>query len=164
MKDNQTVTIRQVEQADLPALRMFFQQNDRPEVTAHFHPFPLNERSAAQIAAGTGQDGYYLAQQGEMIVGLCMLRGWDEGYDVPSFGVMIDHRHHGRGIGRALTAFAINEARRRGSPRVRLTVYASNDRAARLYESLGFRAIKREPVMRAGEPDERITMTRELAA
>ena len=45
---------------------------------------------------------------------------------------------HGRGIGRRLAEMAIDAARARGIERVELEVFASNTRAIRLYERLGF--------------------------
>lgn len=44
----------------------------------------------------------------------------------------------GRGVGRRLAEVAIDAARARGVERVELEVFASNTRAIRLYERLGF--------------------------
>ncbi len=47
----------------------------------------------------------------------------------------------GRGIGRAVMAALVAEARRRGMVRATLEVRPSNERALALYESFGFRTI-----------------------
>lgn len=155
-------TIRQVQDTDYEALARFFEENNRPEITRHFHPFPLTSQTAFQIACTSHLDRYYIAIWNEHIVGLCMLRGWDEGFEIPSFGVFVDYRCQGLGMGRQMTEFAIAEARKMGCHTIRLSVYASNTRATRLYESLGFREISREPVLVAEEPDEKIIMIKEL--
>jgi len=53
-------------------------------------------------------------------------------------GVAVDPARQGQGIGRALMEAAIAEARRRGARRLTLRVFSPNERARRLYESVGF--------------------------
>jgi len=96
------------------------------------------------------------------LVGISMLRGWNEGFDVPSFGVVVDSEWQGQGIGSLLTDFTLDRAPWLGSVRVRLSVYASNERAHRMYLSRGFDEVEREPVSRNGDADERIVMIKEL--
>jgi len=155
-------TIRLVLYTDYEALARFFEENNRPEITRHFHPFLLNSQMAYQIACTNHLDRYYIAVANGQIVGLCMLRGWDEDFDIPSFGIFVDYRYHGLGLGRQMTKFVIAEARRLGCHSIRLSVYASNTRALRLYTLLGFREISREPVIISGEPDEKIIMIKDL--
>jgi ribosomal-protein-alanine N-acetyltransferase len=139
-------------------LAALFERNRIPSVTDVFDPFALDADQARKLALETGEDAYYLGRRGVLAVGFSMLRGFDEGYSIPSFGVFVDHRHHGQGIGRELTAWTIAQARRRGCPAVRLTVYATNLAACRLYESLGFLEQARHSVDRKGRPDEKIVM------
>ncbi len=156
------ISVLAVTAEDQERLSRFFALNNVPAVTETFTPFPLTAESAASIAHSAGRDRYYLAEQDGRIVGFCMLRGWDEGYDVPSFGVFVDHEWHGRGIGRRLAEFAICECVRLGCAKLRLTVYESNVRALGLYASLGFQESRRDPVERCGRPDAKLTMIREL--
>ena len=130
--------LRTLEPGDAEPLSRFFVRNNVAEVLQHFHPFRLTSDRAQRIAAHTGRDRYYGAFAGGEVVGMSMLRGWDEGYEVPSFGVAVDHRHHGRGIGSQLTDYAIDQARELGCAQVRLSVYASNRVAYRMYEERGF--------------------------
>ena len=67
-----------------------------------------------------------------------MLRGWDEGYAVPSLGIAVRTSAQGRGLGRLMMAHLHAEAGRRGATVVRLRVHPDNVRARRLYESLGY--------------------------
>jgi ribosomal protein S18 acetylase RimI-like enzyme len=78
-----------------------------------------------------------------------MLRGWDEGFVVPSFGIAVDARWHGRGLGTRMSAWTVEQARALGAPSVRLTVYTDNPGARRIYERLGF--AERERRAPAGE-------------
>ena len=92
-----------------------------------------------------------------------MLRGWEEGFEVPSLGVLVDHRLYGRGIGRLLTSFAISKARDLRCARVRLSVNASNQRALALYESLGFYPVDRVSIVEGGQHENNIIMVKNLA-
>lgn len=157
-----TATIRQVHDTDYEALARFFEENNKSEITRQFHPFPLSSQTAHQIACTSYLDRYYIAIWDEHIVGFCMLRGWDEGFEIPSFGIIVDYRHHKHNLGRQMTEFAISEARNLGCQSVRLSVYASNVRAMSFYLSLGFREISHESCVVAGESDEKIIMVKDL--
>jgi ribosomal-protein-alanine N-acetyltransferase len=155
-------TIRQVGDADYEALAMFLEENNRAETTRHFHPFPLTSQTAYRIARTSHLDRYYVAVWEGRIVGLCMLRGWDEGYSVPSLGILVDRHYHGQGIGTRMLEFTMREARKLGCRCIRLSVYASNCAALSLYASMGFFEGTREPVLVAGDSDEKIIMFRDL--
>lgn len=162
MNEHFAATIRQVQSKDYEVLARFFEENNRLEITRHFHPFPLTLQTAYQIACNSHLDRYYIAIWNKHIVGLCMFRGWDEGFEIPSFGIFVDYRYHGRGLGRQMTEFAIEEARRLGCHSIRLSVYASNMSAMHLYISLGFNEINREPVFLLEKPDTKISMVKDL--
>lgn len=157
------LSLREIGPEDFETLARFLEENDVPAVVRTFNPFPMTSETAERIARRPRRDRYYGAFTGGRMVGLSMLRGWDEGYSVPSFGVMVDHRFHGRGAGSRMLDYAIAEAARLGSERIRLSVFASNERAVRLYLSRGFVEDGRERVLLAGEPDERIVMFKEVA-
>ncbi len=156
------ITVREIRRSDFADLVRFFEENNRPEVTQHFHPFPLIAETAHQIAHGDRRDRYYVATEEGRIRAMCMLRGWDEGYEVPSYGVLVDHRYRGHGLGRRMTEFSIAEARRCGAPSLRLSVYASNTGALALYASLDFAETGRQEVVVDGESDRKIIMVKDL--
>src|SRR6266567_9128779 len=91
--------IKPVEHADLPNLIAFLERNDSPETVRNFNPIPLNATTAEDILRPGNKDRYYIAKTSERIVGLTMLRGWNEGFDTPSFGVLVDDSVRGRGLG-----------------------------------------------------------------
>jgi ribosomal-protein-alanine N-acetyltransferase len=103
-----------------------------------FHPHPLDDATAREIAERATDDLYYVAIDARRAVAYGILRGWDEGYDVPSLGIAVRPDERGSGIGR-LTMLLLHEAaRRKGATSIRLKVYASNDAALGLYRSLGY--------------------------
>ena len=55
---------------------------------------------------------------------------------VLGMGLVAEYR--GKGLGRKLAERAISDARAKGIERIELEVFASNTRAIRLYERLGF--------------------------
>lgn len=102
-----------------------------------FHPHPFTAEEAARICRYAGRDLYYAAVA-DRVLGYGLLRGWDEGYDVPSLGIAVHPAARGTGIARALMHFLHAAAAARGAPRVRLKVYPGNTAALRLYERLGY--------------------------
>lgn len=146
------------------ALEELFARCQDRAVTDTFDPFPLDREQARRIALEPRRDRYYLAFAEGGPAGMSMLRGFDEGYAVPSFGVFVAPNLHGRGIGRALTSWTVAAARELGCASVRLSVYASNTRAVRLYESLGFVAQDSSEVRRAAGLDRKVVMTLALQA
>ncbi len=133
--------IRPLEASDAAALTAFFEALAADETARQFfHPHPFDAPSARSICAGAGRrkDEYFAAFEEGEIVGYGMLRGWDEGYAVPSFGGCVGARSRGRGLGRALLRHALGRAAARGASQVMLKVYPENTAARALYESEGF--------------------------
>jgi ribosomal protein S18 acetylase RimI-like enzyme len=103
-----------------------------------FSPHPTDSETLHRLAAQTGMDLYYLLVEGNKVLGYGLLRGWDEGFQVPSLGIAIHPSHRGSGLGGLLMRFLHATASRRGASRIRLRVLKSNAQAIRLYESLGY--------------------------
>lgn len=91
-----------------------------------------------------------------------MLRGWEEGYTVPSFGMFIDHRQHGKGYGKELLGKTIEAAQKLGCHQIRLSVYASNQPACKIYAAYGFFETERIDIEEHGEKDQKIIMVKDL--
>ncbi len=160
----ESVELREVGPADADALARFFERNDHPDVVAGFDPFPLTGEVARKIALEPRRDRFYATVLDGRVVAMSMLRGWDEGFDVPSFGIVVDRRHHGQGLGSQLTDFTIAEAARLGTERVRLSVYGDNPVARGMYESRGFEVTSQDPVTHDGRSTERLVMVKELGS
>lgn len=106
---------------------------------AFFHPHGFDGDSARRVVAASeaGPDEYWLLAVDE-VVAYGMLRGWAEGYAVPSLGIAVGPRYRGQGHARAMMEHLHRRARLRGAERVRLKVDCRNTVARRLYESLGY--------------------------
>ncbi len=120
-----------------PLLAHFFDELARVD-KQYFHPHPFDAATAKRIAHYAGRDLYYAAICGEQIVGYGMLRGWDEGYDVPSLGLAVHPQSRGMGIGKLLMHFLHAAARCRGATQVRLKVHRENEVALAMYQRLGY--------------------------
>jgi ribosomal protein S18 acetylase RimI-like enzyme len=107
--------------------------------TENFHPHPFTESAVDQILRDARKDLYYILAEGKEVLGYGMLRGWDEGYEIPSLGIAIHPRVRGTGLGKVFMHFLHAAVRRRGGEKVRLRVNMSNGRARTLYERLGYR-------------------------
>jgi ribosomal protein S18 acetylase RimI-like enzyme len=103
-----------------------------------FHPHPFTPEEAARLARYDGGDLYYVLLADRQILGYGMLRGWDEGYETPSLGIIIHPAARGRGLARLLMLFLHAAAQTRGARRIRLKVYPHNQPARSLYQSLGY--------------------------
>jgi ribosomal protein S18 acetylase RimI-like enzyme len=163
-KSSGELCVEPVGAAHAERLAALFERNRAAGVAETFDPFPLTAEQARRIAVEPRQDAYFLATLDGREVGLSMLRGFDEGYEMPSFGVFIDHESQGRGLGRALTAWTLAAARERGCGAVRLSVYADNPAALAIYASLGFVEREREAVTRAGSRVEKLVLRLDFGA
>jgi ribosomal protein S18 acetylase RimI-like enzyme len=103
-----------------------------------FCPHPLNFEQAGEIATYEGQDLYFLQTKDEDITGYGMLRGWDEGYSVPSLGIAIHPGFRRQGLAKKFMDFLHQRAVEKGAERVRLSVFTHNIAAINLYRSLGY--------------------------
>ena len=125
---------RAVRPADEAILADIFTDIDE----TYFRPHQFTREEAGRIANEGGRDTYALLVENGRAVAYGMLRGWAEGYPIPSLGIAVRTSAQGRGLGRLMMAHLHAEARQRGATVVRLRVHPDNTRARRLYESLGY--------------------------
>ena len=130
--------IRIVDETLEQPLAEFFRALKRSGDDEHFHPHPLTKEEARRRAHYSGKDLYYILVEGDIVLGYGMLRGWDEGYEVPSLGIVIHPSIRGMGLGKLFMQFLHAAAQRRGASKVRLKVYPDNTTAVTLYRGLGY--------------------------
>jgi ribosomal protein S18 acetylase RimI-like enzyme len=119
----------------LTSLTQFFEEmGEQP----FFHPHPFTEDEAVEKCEYTGFDLYYVLIDNSRILGYGMLRGWDEGYETPSLGIIIHPDFQGRGLGKLFVSFLHAAAKLRGAKDIILKVYPQNFGALQLYKSLGY--------------------------
>ena len=124
----------------LQAFTRFLKSLDTNGDTEFFHPHAFDAAAARSVTARSesGKDEYWLAMRGDDVVAYGMLRGWDEGFDVPSLGLAVAPAHRGQGFAREMMQHLHDRARQRGATRIRLKVDRRNLSARCLYESLGY--------------------------
>lgn len=125
-------------------LYSFFQDVLSSGSSDFFHPHPFTFEEAKNICQYDGLDIYYIVVNSQKVVAYGMLRGWDEGYTVPSLGIVVHSRYRGIGIGKGFMHFLHMASRARGATKIRLKVYPSNLEALSLYTSLGYKFELRE--------------------
>lgn len=108
-----------------------------------FHPHRFDRATLEALCRGgpdpQRHDEYWVAvTPDETVAAYGMLRGWSEGYAVPSLGIAVHRDWRGRGLARRMMQHLHDVARSRGAERVRLKAYPENRAAIRLYESLGY--------------------------
>jgi ribosomal protein S18 acetylase RimI-like enzyme len=104
-----------------------------------FAPHASDGETLDRVCNHGGADLYYVLVAGRRVLAYGLLRGWDEGYDVPSLGVAVAPDMRGHGLGRLVMSLLHAAARLRGARRVRLRVDPQNAVARHLYESVGYR-------------------------
>lgn len=132
------IEIREVTVTTEAALAIFFAVLRARGAEVYFHPHPLTDEAAHERAHYAGRDYYCVLIEGGEILGYGMLRGWDEGFEIPSLGIAIHPDAHRQGLGRLLMDFLRMAALRRGAKRIRLRVRDDNIAAVRLYLALGY--------------------------
>lgn len=145
--------IRKIDSTMASLLATFFEVVKSSGDDRFFHPHPFDEVHAHRIANYGGQDLYYAVIDDEEILGYGMLRGWDEGYSIPSLGIIIHPNVRGSGLGKMLMLFLHAAALRRGVRHIRLTVYPENTPALTLYRKLGYSLVECEASQLVGVID-----------
>ena len=126
--------IRPATAEDLPAMCRIVEAAYAPHAAViGRRPAPMDEDHAAQIAAGQ----VWIAPPD----GVLVLVETEQGLLVDN--VAVDPSAQGKGIGRALLAFAEAEARRRGVARLLLYTHARMTANIALYRRLGWRETHR---------------------
>jgi GNAT superfamily N-acetyltransferase len=136
-----SLAIERLSAVDANGLGRFFEALQRDaESLRFFHPFPLTPAFAALLCARQSEslDRHYITRYHDRLAAYSMLRGWDEGYTIPSFGACTHPGLRNAGLGHWLLAHALTETRAAGAGKLRLTVYKENLRAIHLYRKFGF--------------------------
>jgi len=133
---------------------------ERSGESAYFHPHPADRETLEALcrqpsAPELGDEYWVMVAAGGAspptagrasspaacgtVVAYGMLRGWSQGYAVPSLGIAVHHHWRGRGLARVMMRHLHGVARSRKAERIRLKAYKVNQGAIRLYEALGYK-------------------------
>jgi len=111
---------------------------ESPEYLKHFTAFELSDKSLTTILTKAIKDKYIGMFFGDEIVGFYMLRGFDEGFEIPSYGVIILSKFSNKGLSKLTLYHAFTLCHLNNIKKLMLKVRPENKHAKNLYESLGF--------------------------
>lgn len=129
---------REININDVESLGNLFEINNRKEITDFFYAFPMSYKTAYEILTKAKKDKFFVAILDDQFIGFSMLRGFDEGFNIPSFGIFIDFLHQNRRYGCKFIIWVLNWADCNKIKSIRLSVNIDNKIALNLYQSLGF--------------------------
>jgi L-amino acid N-acyltransferase YncA len=140
------IVIRRAGDADFDGIWVIFHAVVEKGDTYAFDPGTAKEQARA-IWMASGLSTYVAVLDGE-IVGTYILKPNQPGLGshVANAGYMVHPRHSGRGIGRALCAHSLDEARRMGFLAMQFnSVVATNEAAVALWKKMGFSIVGTVP-------------------
>lgn len=115
---------------------------DEEDYGQYFMPFSADPASLEIRLREAEEDRYWGLWFGAELAGFFMLRGFDEGYQRPSFGVYISGKYSNRGLSRLALDFSMGWCRLNGVDSMMLKVHPDNRFARRSYEKAGFRRLE----------------------
>ena len=95
--------------------------------------------SIKEILERATNDKYFGVLISEKIVGFYMLRGFDDGYEIPSYGVWVAKEFSDLGLAKLTLQHAISYCKVNGIKKIMLKVHPDNSVAKKTYENYGFK-------------------------
>lgn len=132
------IEIRQLKSKDFELFKDFFARIDQEHEKEFFNPHPFTDYQAKKLCEYQGEDEYYVLTVKGEIVGYGMLRGWDEGFEIPSIGLHIHKDFRSIGLGSLMMNFLHIVAKLRRASHVRIKVQKDNRIAKKLYDRFGY--------------------------
>jgi RimJ/RimL family protein N-acetyltransferase len=126
--------------ADAPALSGLLTA-DNDNYKQYFIPFPPDTKSLEKRLESAREDRYWGIWLDSALAGFFMMRGFDEGYKRPSFGVYIARAYSGKGLSSLALDYCMCWCRMNDIEVMMLKVHPDNRYAAQTYEKAGFSAI-----------------------
>jgi len=132
MTIEQAIRIRPAEDGDRrPLAELFAAVAEERDGIATEPPVDIDKRAASWLL-----DGTLVAVDGDEIVGSIHVDASRHGFG--EIGMAVARAWRGRGVGSALLAAAIDDARERGLHKLSLSVFAHNAAGIALYRKYGF--------------------------
>lgn len=118
---------------------------DDEEYRQYFIPFPADPESLIERLRQVRQDRYWGLWFNQQLAGFFMLRGFDEGFMRPSFGVYIAKAYGNRGLSVLALDFSQSWCRLNNLAAMMLKVHPDNRFARQVYEKADFTCIESCP-------------------
>jgi RimJ/RimL family protein N-acetyltransferase len=122
------------------------------EYMRFFHPFAFDSSTVRLQLERAKKDVFFGLEVGSCsegeLAGFYMMRGLDEGYPNPMYGVFVSPTFCCKGLARLTLSHAICFCKLNHYERILLKVDPNNVRAKKLYESCGFHFLRNESASR----------------
>lgn len=125
MSLNKSFSIRPLETTDAATISAFA-RSQSPEYLRFFYAFDSDEAAIAEMLSASEMDVYSGVFWQANLAGVFMLRGWDAGYEVPSFGVLIAQEYRGGAFMRLTLDAAKLICRLSGTKRLMAKIHPEN--------------------------------------
>jgi RimJ/RimL family protein N-acetyltransferase len=137
-ENNRVINFRELFPDD--ALELANLMNADPEgYNEYFIPFDLNEKAIRELLEKKKADLYLGIYYGDDLAGCYMLRGFDAGYKIPSYGAYISSKFNNKGLATLTLFHAFSTCKLLSAPKLMLKVHPKNVVAHKLYEKYGFK-------------------------
>jgi Acetyltransferases, including N-acetylases of ribosomal proteins len=104
----------------------------------YFYPFSFEEQSISLMLSKVEKDKYWGIWKEDELVGFFMLRGFDDRYEIPSYGVCIAESQLGKGLLKLSLQFVLSWCKLFNISCLMLKVHPENTKAKETYEKYGF--------------------------
>lgn len=136
MSEN-NLTIRALGAEDAPLLSAMLLAQP-PRYARFFYPFSFDIATIAEILRDCEKDVYEGMIWDDKLVGFFMLRGWDAGFEVPAYGLIISRDYRGYGLEMLSLEAAKVICNLRGATRIMLKMHPDNFSAKGIARKIGF--------------------------
>jgi len=120
-------------------------QSENKEYSKYFIPFSYDIETISGILFKAIKDKFFGLYVENELIGFYMLRGFDEGYSVPSYGVWISEKYSNKGLSTFTLQHAISICKLNAIKKLMLKVHPDNIAAKHIYEKYGFKQTGIDP-------------------
>lgn len=131
------IEIRKLSIMDLEKLIKIWNE-DPEEYSKYFIPFKMKYENLKEILNKSNKDLFFVICVDNNIAGFFMLRGFDEGFNIPSYGVWISSKYSNKGLAKLSLYYSITVCKVSGIKKLMLKVHPNNKIAFTMYKKLGF--------------------------
>lgn len=133
----QTIEIRRLDATDATDLYNMIIDSGQ-DYYRYFTAFKINQEVISGFLSKAKKNQYLGFFIEKTLIGFFMLRGLDEGYQIPSYGVFISKKYQSVGLARISVIYSISFCKLNRIEKLMLKVHPSNTAALKLYRDLGF--------------------------
>ena len=113
--------------------------SEKSDYSKYFIPFDFGQHSIHSLLKKSIADKYYGIFVDRGLSGFYMLRGIDEGFSVPAYGVFISKKYSGLGLAKLTLYHAYSVCKTNNIKEMMLKVHPENTYAKKMYEDFGFK-------------------------